>query len=90
MSRDFSAKPHYAVCARARPNFLNRINLIWTVQSHLQKHFRSSPKQITSLVAPSRPNEGRLAIVTNAGRDAVDAKAALTNGADADGEVVWF
>jgi hypothetical protein len=55
----------------------------------LQKYLRSSPKQITSLVAPSRPTEGRIAIVTDAGRDAVDAKAALTNGADADGEVVW-
>jgi hypothetical protein len=28
-------------------------------------------------------------IVTNAGRDAVDAKVPLTNGAEADGEVVW-
>jgi len=35
------------------------------------------------------PNEGRLAIVTNAGRDAVDVEALLTNGAKADGEVVW-
>jgi hypothetical protein len=42
------------------------------VQPLLQKHFRSSPKQITPLVAPSRPTEGRIAIVTNAGRDAVD------------------
>jgi hypothetical protein len=29
--------------------------------------------QITSIVSPSRPTEGRLAIVTDAGRDAVDA-----------------
>ena len=35
------------------------------------------------------PQEGRIAIVTDAGRDAVDADAPLTNGADADGEVVW-
>jgi len=28
-------------------------------------------------------------IVTNAGRDAMDADAPITNGADADGEVVW-
>jgi hypothetical protein len=28
-------------------------------------------------------------IVTNAGRDAVDAEAPITNGVDADGEVVW-
>ena len=35
------------------------------------------------------PIEGRFAIVTNAGRDAVDVAAPLTNGAQADGEVVW-
>jgi hypothetical protein len=28
-------------------------------------------------------------IVTIAGRDAVDAKAPITNGVDADGEVAW-
>jgi len=28
-------------------------------------------------------------IVTNAGRDAVDAEAPITNGVEADGEVVW-
>ena len=33
--------------------------------------------------------EGRFAIVTDARRDAVDADAPLTNGANADGEVVW-
>jgi hypothetical protein len=37
----------------------------------------------------SRPTEGRLAIVTDAGRDAVDAESALTNALEADGEVVW-
>jgi len=37
----------------------------------------------------SCPTEGRFAIVTDAGRDAVDADALLTNGAEADGEVVW-
>jgi hypothetical protein len=35
------------------------------------------------------PHEGRFAIVTDVGRDAVDAEALLTNSADADGEVVW-
>jgi hypothetical protein len=35
------------------------------------------------------PIEGRVAIVTDVGRDAVDATAPLTNGAKADGEVVW-
>ena len=35
------------------------------------------------------PLEGRIAIVTDAGRDAVDADALLTNGAEADGKDVW-
>jgi hypothetical protein len=35
------------------------------------------------------PLEGRLAIVTDAGRDAVDVEVLLTNSTDADGEVVW-
>jgi hypothetical protein len=39
--------------------------------------------------APSRPTKGRLAIVTDAGRDAVDAAVLLTNSTKADGEVVW-
>ena len=39
---------------------------------------------------PSRPTEGRLAIVTDAGRDAMDANGAQRRSAlDADGEVVW-
>jgi hypothetical protein len=33
--------------------------------------------------------KGRLAIVTNAGRDAVDAEVPITNGIEAYGEVVW-
>src|ERR1700720_3684010 len=40
--------------------------------------------------APSRPTRGRLAIVTNAGRDAMDAGGASDEGAKpADGEVAW-
>jgi hypothetical protein len=35
------------------------------------------------------PLEGRFAIVTDAGRDAVDVEVPITNGAEADGEVVW-
>jgi len=38
---------------------------------------------------PSRPTRGALAIVTNAGWDAVDAAAAQTYVANADGEIVW-
>ena len=59
-------------------------------------------------LSPSHPTEGRIAIVTDAGRDAVDAAAFCarwmaglvdeacerspseqTNGADADGKIVW-
>jgi hypothetical protein len=35
------------------------------------------------------PLEGRLAIVTDAGRDAVDADMSITNGTEADGKAVW-
>jgi hypothetical protein len=49
---------------------------------------RALPKS-TLYPSPSRSPEGRFAIVTDAGRDAVDAGSTLTNGADADGEVVW-
>jgi hypothetical protein len=35
------------------------------------------------------PLEGRIAIVTDAGRDAVDADGALTNALEADGKDVW-
>jgi hypothetical protein len=45
------------------------------------KDFYNSPRLV--------PLEGRIAIVTDAGRDAVDADAPLTNGAEADGEGVW-
>ena len=34
-------------------------------------------------------SEGRLAIVTDAGRDAVAADVPITNGAEADGKIVW-
>jgi hypothetical protein len=36
------------------------------------------------------PFEGRLAIVTNAGRDAMDTDVLWTNSTEAYGEVVWF
>jgi hypothetical protein len=44
----------------------------------LLKKYSDFPKvQISSIYAPSRSSEGRFAIVTDAGRDAVDAKGAL-------------
>ena len=73
----------------SKAKLLSQIRLFPSVQPCAQKHFAFSSPQITRIYHPSRPTEGRLAIVTNAGRDAVDAKALLTNGAEADGEGVW-
>jgi len=55
-----------------------------------QKIFRfaARPNQIHILAIPSH-KEGRFAIVTDVRRDAVDVAVSLTNGAKADGEVVW-
>jgi hypothetical protein len=60
---------------------------------------KSSPSRRNILIFRNRkslvyscrpvPLEGRFAIVTDAGWDAVDANAPITNGAEADGEVVW-
>jgi hypothetical protein len=54
------------------------------------KYFRFAPdpNHFTYCRRPVPP-EGRLAIVTDAGRDAVDAKVPITNGIAADGEDVW-
>ena len=61
-----------------------------TVYSHLQKYIPSRFAQIKTInPAVSSHQEGRLAIVTNAGRDAVDADVLWTNSTKADGEVVW-
>ena len=49
---------------------------------------RAYPKSLL-YPPPFRPTEGRVAIVTNAGWNAVDADAPITNGVEADGEVVW-
>jgi hypothetical protein len=59
------------------------------VQSPQQKYFASRVGQIISTTRAVLSHRGVLRNVINAGRDAVDAGALLTNGADADGEVVW-
>jgi hypothetical protein len=41
------------------------------------------------MIRVSSQQEGRLAIATSAGRDAVDAEVPITNGTIAYGEVVW-
>jgi hypothetical protein len=63
--------------------------VIWGVQMDARKYFLSGSPQIKAIIALPRLIEGRFAIVTSVRRDAVDADAPLTNGAEADGEVVW-
>jgi hypothetical protein len=60
---------------REKTNFPSQINLIWVVQPQLQKYSPSQPPQFSGLIAPFRPGKGRIAIVTNAGRNVVDATA---------------
>jgi hypothetical protein len=59
----------------SRPDLLNPINLIPPVQSHFQKYFRSHLTQIKSISLAVLSPKGRIAIVTDAGWDAVDAAA---------------
>jgi hypothetical protein len=63
---------------RVKPNLSNPFNLILPVQSRLEK-FSTLPVRANHLYkpAPSRLTRGALAIVTNAGRDAVDAGSAF-------------
>jgi hypothetical protein len=75
----------------AEKEFSFEFKLIWVVQSPRQKYSCSLPTQITCIsLAVSSRTEGRLAIVTNVGRDAVDVRWRVDEGAWlADGEVVW-
>ena len=63
--------------------------MIWAVQSHRKKFSDFQKSQISLYPRPSTPLEGRIAIVTDAGLDAMDAAALLTNSANADGKDVW-
>jgi hypothetical protein len=75
---------------RVTANLLNRIKLIWAVQSHSQKYFCFSELQIKLYDSPSHPTEGRIMIVAYAGWDAMDAGDASDESVlQADGEVVW-
>ena len=58
---------------RMTSDLLSGLNVIWPVQSGFQKDSVSRSTQINSIAPPSRPPEGRIAIVTDAGWDAVDA-----------------
>jgi hypothetical protein len=61
---------------RVKSDLLNRINVIWVVQSPLAKIFRLTRRanHFYNFVHPASIR-GALAIVTNVGRDAVDAAA---------------
>ena len=74
---------------RVKSNFPSPIRLFLPVQSRSKKYSGFPKSQISLYPRPSTPLEGRIAIVTDAGLDAMDAAALLTNGANADGEVVW-
>jgi hypothetical protein len=73
---------------RLKTNFLSGFKLIWGVQSCLKIFLSENQKWWYLAHIPPR-QEGRLAIVTNARRDAMDAEVPLTSGAEADGEIVW-
>src|SRR6202163_3024147 len=56
------------IVVRAQRKLLKRINVIWVVQSPLQKYFASPVGQIISTNSRHpTPQEGRIAIVTDAG-----------------------
>jgi hypothetical protein len=75
---------------RVKSNFSNRIKLFLPVQSLLKKYSGFPKPQITFISPPSTPFEGRIAIVTDAGLDAMDAGGAEDESVLlADGEVVW-
>ena len=90
-----NAPPHHEEAVVPRSGALN------TTSGSTRKHadggdiFRISEIQLDNFgfsdycsPVPFLP-KGRLAIVTDAERDAVDADAPLANGAEADGEIVW-
>jgi hypothetical protein len=61
-----------------------------SVQPRAQKYSASRFAKISTTTAavPAR-HEGRIAIVTNVGRNAMDGSARKTKRAGADGEAVW-
>ena len=75
------ASPRAPAAMRAKTNFLSRINVIWVVQSLLKKYSAFQKQKTILYPHPSRPTEGALAIVIDAGRDAMDADGASDEGA---------
>ena len=60
---------------RVTANLLNRLRLMLPVQSRRKKYFASGVGQITFTIRAFCSSKGRFAIVTNAGRNAVDVDA---------------
>jgi hypothetical protein len=86
LARSEGIKNHINV----KRNFLRRFNLIWAVQSCYEKYLASPFGRNSFIDSPSRPTRG--ALRGRHGRwvrDAVDVAVSLTNGTQADGEVVW-
>jgi len=75
------------ICYALRPTGKSGAYLSSLFCKNIPVHF--SPKS-PAYASPSRPTEGRLAIVTDAGRDAMDARSAKDESAHlADSEAVW-
>jgi hypothetical protein len=86
---DFKPPAHAPADLRPKSNFLSRIRANHPVQS-LSKKYSVFPKsQITLYPPPSTPLEGRIAIVTDAGLDAMAAGGASDESVLlADGKIV--
>ena len=74
---------------RLSAKLLKQINAILPVQSCAQKYSAFPVGQINSTSCPVLSDRGALRNVINAGGMRWTRVAPLTNGADADGEVVW-
>jgi hypothetical protein len=57
---------------RRHGNLLNRFNVICPVQPFLQKYFRFPLTRLKSISSAALSPKGRIRIVRDAGRDAVD------------------
>src|ERR1700687_1478741 len=89
MRRDSATCCSYTAFPSAKSDLPVRLSCKGRVQPLFEKFPASRFTQISFITPPSTPLEGRIAIVTDAGLDAMDAAALLTNSATADGEVVW-
>jgi hypothetical protein len=76
-----ASKPHYGATANRPVDLPDGLFGRLPVQPLCKKYFCSRATQITSKSPLSRPTEGRFAVVTDAGRDAVDAGGAADESA---------